>query len=87
MTHDHRPGSAPCREIFARLSDYIDGELTAELCDDVDRHLDDCVPCQAFLRSLRRTIAWIESDDAPPIPDEILSSLREAYRAYREGRG
>lgn len=59
MSHGHGRGSAECREIFARLSEYLDAELPDAVCADLERHLDDCPPCQRFLESLRRTVRWI----------------------------
>ena len=87
MTHRHDPASGDCREIFSQLSEYLDDELQADLCGNLEEHLDDCPPCQAFLRSLRRTVEWVRDDDAPKLPDEVRRSIREAYRRYRETRG
>jgi RNA polymerase sigma-70 factor (ECF subfamily) len=85
MTHHHEPGSPGCREIFEKLSEFMDGELPADLCDRIDHHLADCPPCQAFLESLRRTVRHIQGIDAPHMPDEIRQSVRQAYRRYRQG--
>ena len=67
----HAPHSEGCRELVERLSEYLDGELDVELCSSVEGHLDDCPPCRAFLKSLRRTVAHIETLPAPGLPDEI----------------
>ncbi len=86
MTHRHQPGSPDCRAIFEKLSDYIDGELPADLCTGIEHHMADCPPCQAFLESLRRTVRLVEQVDVPPLPREIRESVREAYERYRQGR-
>src|ERR1039458_10158890 len=38
-----------CRRLFAALSDYMDGVVDDAMCDEMDLHLHDCQPCQAFL--------------------------------------
>jgi len=85
MTHHHEPGSPSCKKIFEKLSDYLDGELPADLCERVDDHMADCPPCQAFLESLRRTVRLVEQVDVPTMPEEIRSSVREAYERFRGG--
>jgi len=81
----HQPGSRECRELFAKLSEYLDGELTEATCAGVDEHLEDCPPCVAFLESLRRTVRMIESAEGAPLPDEVRQSLRETWRKMNEG--
>ena len=45
-----------CKQIFANLSDYLDGVLDDALCAELERHMAGCKPCAAFLASLRNTI-------------------------------
>jgi len=51
---DRRPAS--CKALFAQLSDYLDEQLDDSLCDELEKHLDGCQPCKAFLESLERSI-------------------------------
>ena len=53
-TAQRRP--APCKAMFAELSDYLDEQLDDSLCDELEKHLDGCAPCKAFLASLEATI-------------------------------
>ena len=50
-----------CRRLFAALSDYMDGVIDDAMCDEMDRHLHDCEPCQAFLASLQNVVAQCRS--------------------------
>ena len=45
-----------CRPLFATLSDYIDGLVDDAVCEQMDRHIADCEPCQAFLSSLKQAV-------------------------------
>jgi len=83
MSAGHRHGSEQCREIFARLSEYLDGELPAGLCGQIEGHMDGCPPCRAFLRSLERTVRWIGDIDAPRPPEDVLRAVREAWERCR----
>ena len=46
-----------CRHLFAALSDYMDGVVDDAVCEEMDRHIHQCEPCQAFLASLKNAIA------------------------------
>lgn len=45
-----------CRQIFAALSDYLDESLDPGMCDELERHLAGCKPCEAFLSDLERAV-------------------------------
>ena len=55
-TKGKQPRSSHCKQIFANLSDYLDGALDDTLCKELERHMQGCKPCEAFLASLRSTI-------------------------------
>lgn len=67
--------------MFARLSEFLDGELTEELCQAIQAHLEGCEPCQAFSRTLKQTIELCQKLPSKPLPEEI----RQALRALIEG--
>ena len=76
-----------CREMFARLSEYLDGELDPEICSRIELHMDDCPPCQAFLEPLRRTVDLARDLPEHELPEAITRELVEAYRKTRESGG
>src|SRR6516162_11156775 len=45
-----------CREMFAALSDYMDGLVDDEHTREMEKHLKDCQPCVAFLDSLKSAV-------------------------------
>ncbi len=55
------PKSQRCRRLFAALSDYMDGIIDDAMCEEMDLHLHDCQPCQAFLASLKNAVAQCRS--------------------------
>ncbi len=71
------PRSRPCRRLFAALSDYMDGVVDDAMCEEMDRHIDDCEPCQAFLASLKNTVAQCRSY-RPQFDPQRAEELRRA---------
>ncbi len=51
-----RSKPANCREMFANLSEYIDRRIDDVTCKRMAKHLDDCVPCKAFVKDLERAV-------------------------------
>jgi len=49
---------ARCKAMFAELSDYLDEQLDDSLCEELERHMDGCGPCQAFVASLEASIDY-----------------------------
>jgi RNA polymerase sigma-70 factor (ECF subfamily) len=48
--------SPQCRELFANLSEYLDGRVESRPCEQMRRHIEACPSCVAFLRDLRGAI-------------------------------
>jgi anti-sigma factor RsiW len=56
-----KPWVATCRETRARLSDYLDDDLSARTRTRITRHLARCKHCRALLESLTRTLEQLRS--------------------------
>jgi anti-sigma factor RsiW len=69
-----------CREMFARLSEYVDGELAPGPCEELSRHLQDCRPCEAFIRTLRHTVDLCRELPPKPLPEHLRQELRALLR-------
>lgn len=72
--------SDKCMEIFARLSEYLDGDLPEDLCERIEGHMEGCPPCQNFLKSLENTVRLIETTEAPAMPEDIRRAVLEAWK-------
>ncbi len=67
-----------CREMLGNLSDYIDGELEAELCAEIEQHLAGCVNCQIMVDTLTRTVTLYHDHCHEPLPEDVKSRLLQA---------
>ncbi|MEW6278539.1 MAG: zf-HC2 domain-containing protein [Candidatus Eremiobacterota bacterium] len=47
----------PCDRVRQLLGDFLDDELDAELCAELERHLADCPDCEVVVHTTRRTLA------------------------------
>lgn len=76
IASEPRPRERRCKEMFAQLSDYLDEELDSSLCEELERHMDGCEPCQAFLASLRRSIEQCRKIPAESMNPKLASEIR-----------
>lgn len=81
--HPHREGQpARCKAMFAELSDYLDEQLDDSLCEELERHMAGCEPCQAFIATLEATIEQCRNsgrDCPPPEAAKLRKALIEKY--------
>jgi len=84
MSVAHGRGEPGCREIFARLSGYLGGELGPETCPDLEQHMGGCAPCPAFLESLRHTVELARDLPGGKLPEDLIQELLEFYRKLRD---
>ncbi len=82
----HKIGAAraQCKEMFAALSDYLDGVLDPGMCEKLESHVAGCAPCEAFLRNLKSAIEQVRKYQSGPLDPktaaEIRNSLLSAYQ-------
>ncbi|HYL12185.1 MAG TPA: sigma-70 family RNA polymerase sigma factor [Terriglobales bacterium] len=83
-----QPRPARCKAMFAELSDYLDEKLDDSLCEELEKHLDGCEPCKAFLSSLEVTIEQCrkvpsecpDPKKAAKLRQHLLSSYERALK-------
>ena len=72
--------------MFEKLSEYIDNELDAVTCGDIERHVEACVPCKICLETLKRTVKLCKKMDSIPVPDSVSVKLKELIESMSAGR-
>jgi anti-sigma factor RsiW len=77
--HDHRSGS-PCRDLLGQLSDYVDGELEAALCAELEAHLADCPNCRVMVDTVRKTVTLYHAQAATELPSEVQDRLYKVLK-------
>ena len=80
-THSNEgPRPARCKAMFAELSNYLDEQLDDSLCEELERHLNSCEPCKAFLSSLEATIKQCRTSPAECPASKKTVRLRKQLR-------
>jgi RNA polymerase sigma-70 factor (ECF subfamily) len=72
-----------CRELFAGLSEYLDGNVPQPTCDEMRRHIEACPACVGFVRDLQQAIERcraLEMPCDPAVTARLRGRLIEEYR-------
>ena len=71
VEHDH----ANCQELLGQLSDYVDGELEAQLCLEIEAHLSGCPDCRVMVDTVRKTITLFHNQASDSLPEAVQERL------------
>ena len=73
----------PCSDFVELATDYLEGSLTAEQRLVVERHLAFCAPCVDYLDQMRAVIQTTGELREEDVPEPVMESLVDAFRALR----
>jgi len=71
-----------CRDLFAQLSEYLDGRVEPATCEEMERHIEGCPACVAFLHDLRGAIDRCRRLDVqcdPAVANRLRTVLTREY--------
>lgn len=67
---------ADCHDYCAMISEFIDGELPADLCARLEEHLSSCDDCTIVLNTMKKTIEFYREDKgSDDLPDNVKRRL------------
>jgi anti-sigma factor RsiW len=66
-----------CRSLLGSLSNYVDGTLGEELCEEIERHVTECQNCRIVVDTLRKTISLYQNSavDTGDVPSAVRERL------------
>jgi RNA polymerase sigma-70 factor, ECF subfamily len=73
-------GSEKCPDVLSLFSRHLEGEISADVCAQMERHLELCGRCRDACDSLKRTLAVCHSTPTPRVPQAVQDSVRQSLR-------
>lgn len=73
--HPVRP--TRCKAMFAELSNYLDKRLDDSLCEELEKHMNGCEPCQAFIASLESAVEQCQKSPMEMPDRRKMAKLRK----------
>jgi anti-sigma factor RsiW len=88
--HHDRPeaGGSPltCRDLIGLLLDYLEATLDEDTVSLFERHLADCAPCRAYLRTYDRSRRLVGDVSRVEMPAEMRDRLRDLLLGRLDSR-
>lgn len=75
------PPAPDCPDVLALFSRHLEGDIGADLCQQMEAHLAHCTSCLAACDSLRRSVAVCQAAPPGPVPVAVADAVRAAVRA------
>jgi RNA polymerase sigma-70 factor, ECF subfamily len=73
------PGTCP--DVLALFSSHLEGDVSADVCAEMERHIEACRRCKGACDSLKSTLSLCRtSTPAAPIPSAVQASVRNALK-------
>ena len=73
--HEAEAEGLTCREAIGLLADYLEATLTQAELAELEAHLAECEPCQAYLNTYRRTKTLTAQAERVEMPAEMRRRL------------
>jgi anti-sigma factor RsiW len=77
-----------CEELLAYLNDYVDGTVDPAICEEFQKHMADCNPCQVVVDNIRKTITLYKAGQPYELPadfrDRLHAVLRQKWTEHRQ---
>jgi anti-sigma factor RsiW len=75
-----------CQDLLKMLNEYVDGTVDPALCEEFERHMAGCNPCQVVVDNIRKTITLYKQGEPCELPPHLHDRLQAAIRArWKEG--
>ena len=75
-----------CTDFLSQLTDYFDGQISAELLEEVRAHTASCSHCEVVLNTTRQTIEIYRDSELYELPDDLRTRLRSAIMSKCQQR-
>jgi anti-sigma factor RsiW len=77
-----------CEEMLAMLNEYVDGTIDPAICEEFEKHMAGCNPCQVVVDNIRKTITLYKNGQPCELPikfrEQLHGTLRARWRQKQE---
>ncbi len=69
-----------CEELLKMLNEYVDGTVDPAVCEEFEKHMAGCNPCQVVVDNIRKTITLYKNGQPHALPISFRAKLHESVR-------
>ena len=71
-----------CPDTVLLFSRYLEGEINADLCTQMEQHLEKCDRCRGRCDSLKQTLTLCQASKGTEVPPGVQEAVRAAVRQF-----
>jgi RNA polymerase sigma-70 factor (ECF subfamily) len=71
-----------CPDVLTLFSQHLEDEISADVCAEMERHVESCARCRGACDSLKRTLALCRAGPPARVPAAVQDSVRVALRDF-----
>ena len=71
-----------CHEYIQGLNEYLDGEVSPELCDEIEKHIGDCENCRIMVDTLKQTVTLCREGKEEKLPKQLEFKLKNILKEH-----
>ncbi len=79
-----------CEELLKMLNEYVDGTVDPAVCEEFEKHMAGCNPCQVVVDNIRKTITLYKNGQPHAMPisfrEKLHESVREKWKQFHAGK-
>lgn len=65
-----------CSNLLSSLEDYVDGDLSPELCAELEKHMKECQRCRVVVNTVQKTVElYQEVANETQMPADVRERL------------
>ena len=68
-----------CEELLLLLNEYVDGTIEPSFCEEFQKHLAGCNPCQVVVDNIRNTITLYKAGQPYELPAGFRDHLHPIH--------
>jgi RNA polymerase sigma-70 factor, ECF subfamily len=77
------PAPGTCPDVLTMFSRHLEGEISVDLCAQMERHLESCGRCRGTCDSLKRTLALCRTARrSAEVPPDVRDGVKNALRTF-----
>ncbi len=80
------PGKPLDEALASRQIEYLEGEISREVCADLESHVASCTRCHRACDALRQTLGVCRALPEPEVPAEVQDAVRSGIRRLLAAR-
>lgn len=80
-----------CEELLKLLNEYVDGTVDPGICQEFEKHMAGCNPCQVVVDNIRQTISLFKEGKQYELPvafrQRLNAALKQRWKQLHPDKG